>query len=242
MFAGSTGGSGGGLCCGALAYRSVVRGGTWQQECRVEQGTSGEVCLEDRGLVVGPVVAVLVIVVLVVVAKGPNNFVGFQCCGAQHGLKRWLFSLPDCSREPAGEAAAAESARRPGRARVGCHKSSIAVRRWLPNIVVDWRRRLQKWWRREAKVLLLRPGVSRLLAALVVGSWTNGSLLERSGVNQATESALGAVDCVVVTSELTQLLGSSIPTDSLGLPDLPSVGVRAGDVDPFQWPSQIRWT
>ena len=184
MVPGSTGGSGGGLCCGAPAYRCAVRGGTWQQECRVEQGTSGEVCLEDRGLVVGPAMAVLVIAVLIVVAKGPKNFVSSQCCGAQQGLKRWLFSLPDCSREPAGEAAAAESARRPGRARVGCHKSSIAVRRWLPNIVVDWRRRLQKWWRREAKVILLRPTVSPELTALVVGSENHASLLERSGVHQ----------------------------------------------------------
>ena len=122
--------------------------------------------------------------------EGTQEFLSSQCCGAQHGLKLWLFSLPDCSREPAEEAAAAESARRPGRARVGCHKSNIAVRRWLPNIVVDWRRRLQKWWRREAKVILLRPRVSRLLTALVVGSWMHGSLLQRSGVHHDWRQSL----------------------------------------------------
>ena len=125
-----------------------------------------------------------------VVATGPKNFVRSQCCGAQQGLKRWLFSLPDCCREPAGEAAAAESARRPGRARVGCHKSSIAVRRWLANIAVNWCRRIQKWWRREAKVILLGPRVSPELAALVVGSWTHGSLLQRSGVHHDWRQSL----------------------------------------------------
>ena len=211
MVPGSTGGSGGGLCCGAPAYRCAVRGGTWQQEQRVEQGTNGEVCLEDRGLVVLQAVAVLVIVVLVVVAKGPNNFVSFQCCGAQQGLKRWLFSLRNCSREPAREAAAAESARWPGRARVGCHMSSIAVRRWLPNIVVGWRRRLHQWWRREAKVILLRPGVSRLLTALVVVSWEPTGRCSSGRASTMT----GAILCEnLATSVQTRL---QRPSPRLGL-------------------------
>ena len=119
--------------------------------------------------------------VLVVVAKGPKNFVisVLWCTTRFEAMAVFVARLLSGA---AGEAAAAESARREGRARVGCHKSSIAVRRWLPNIVVDWRRRVHQWWRREAKVILLGPGVSRL-TALVVGSENHASLLERSGVH-----------------------------------------------------------
>ena len=164
---GSTRGGGRVLCCGTLACRCVVLGGhsTWQQECWVEQGTCVEVCSEHRGLVEVPAVAVLVTVVLVVVT---------EAVGRATGLKRWPSASPHWSPEPAGEAAAAESAWRPGRARVGCQRYCIAVRRWLPNIVVVWCRRLHQWWWREAKVILLGPGLSPELAALVVFSWPTG--------------------------------------------------------------------
>ena len=48
-------------------------------ERRVENGTSGEVRLQDRGLVEIPVVAALLFVVLGVVTKGHKNFFDFQC-------------------------------------------------------------------------------------------------------------------------------------------------------------------
>ena len=162
MFPGSTGGPGGGLCCGAPAYRCVVRGGTWQQECTVEQGT---VIGRSRP------------------RRRPSGG------GARHRSLRQFSVLWGTTRFEAMAVFVA-------RLLSGAHRRSCSCRvsaktrtstsgmsqvRWLTNIVVDWRRRLHQWWRREAKVILLRPRVSRLLAALVVGSWTHGSL---SGVHQ----------------------------------------------------------
>ena len=124
--------------------------------------------MEDRGLVVGPAVAVLAF--LVVVAKGPRisqfsvlwGTTWFEAVAVFVARLLSGAGRRSCSCRVSAEARTSTS----GMSQVQHCRQAVA-----PNIVVDWRRRLQKWWRREAKVTLLRPRVSRLLTALVVRSW-----------------------------------------------------------------------
>ena len=138
---------------------SVLRGAVAE---RGGKRASGEMCLKDRGLVEAATNAVLVVVILVVVEEGPEDFIKPQCRSAHHK-----------SESAAVVVASLFAISRSGSS--GCQISAEA-RTKFQAVAPGHRYRL---------VSSAPPAEDcHLMAAPVQGSWTNGWLLQRSGVHQ----------------------------------------------------------
>ena len=90
-------------------------------ERRVVNGTSGEVRLQDRGLVEIPVVAALLFVVLGVVTKGTQEISSILSVEVRthHKFEAIAVLVTSFISRARRDAAAAESSRKPGGARLG---------------------------------------------------------------------------------------------------------------------------